>query len=107
MTIDPHYEEDSLIVEITITENGSPKDITGATVLGAVRSPSGAITAAPNVVASITDASNGVMRVTVAKDVFEGEGSWIIQARVELGAESRTVYSEDVVIHPSLIQDSP
>ena len=104
MTITNVHEEDSLIVDIVVTENGVVKDLSGATVAGAIRSPVSEIT---NITASLLDAPNGIVRVTVPKDVFECEGTWLIQARVELGIESRTVYSEDVVIEPSIIQDSP
>lgn len=104
MTIEGIKEEDSLNVDVVVIENGVVKNLTGASVQAAVKSPSGVI---QSVTASLLDAVNGVVRVTVPKDKFVGQGSWIVQCRVELGTESRTVYHEDVIVGESLIKDAP
>lgn len=105
MTIDNVKEEDSLIVDITITEDGAVKDVTGGTVTVAIRDPNGNIITT-GVTGSIQDGPNGIARVTVSKDVFNKIGSWLGQARLEIGVESKTVWHEDVNIGASLIKDA-
>lgn len=104
MTIEGVKVEDSLVIDITITEDGVVKDITGGTVQAAIKSPdlAGTVTA---VSGAVFDGPNGIARVTVPKDTFDVPGSWWIQCRVEIGAESQTVYHEVVDIGESLIKD--
>ena len=105
MTIDIVKEEDSLIVDTIITQNGIVKDITGGTVLGAIRDPGNNIITT-GVVGSIPVGTDGVARITIAKDIFNQPGSWLGQKRLELGIESKTIWSEDIIIGDSIIRDA-
>lgn len=105
MAIEDVKEEDSLIVDTIVTENGVVKDITGGTVQAAVRDPNDNIITT-GVVGSIPVGSDGIARVTIAKDIFNQSGSWLGQGRLEFGVESKTVWSEDINIGDSLIKDA-
>ncbi len=105
MTIDNVKEEDSLIIDTVVKENGVVKDITGGTVLGAVRDPNNNIITT-GIVGSIPTGTDGVARVTIAKDIFAQPGSWLGQGRLEIGTESKTFWSEDINIGDSIIKDA-
>ena len=62
MTI-PRHQGDSLIVDVTVEENGSAKNIAGGTVEAAVRSPADTDT---TVTAAITDAASQAVRLVSA-----------------------------------------
>ena len=105
MTIEDVKEEDSLIIDTVITELGLIKDITGGTVLGALRNPNNTIITT-GIVGSIPVGTDGVARVTIAKDIFDQSGGWLGQGRLEIGSESKTFWSEDINIGASLIKDA-
>ncbi len=105
MTIETVKEEDSLIVDTIVSEKGVVKDITGGTVLGAVRNPNGTIITT-GVVGSIPVGTDGVARVTIAKDIFDKPGGWLGQGRLEIGSESKTFWSEDLQIGDSIIKNA-
>ena len=101
MTI-PRHQGDSLIVDVTVEENGSAKNITGGTVEAAVRSPSNADT---TVTAAITNASNGVVRFTCPKAVLNVVGPWLAELELVIGAESQTVWQETIQVSQAIMID--
>ena len=91
------WTADDFSLDLTVNEDGAAKDITGATV-EAVVGRSGTNEA---VTATIADAPNGVVRVAWDEDTF-ASGTYTLQVRVTIGAETQTVYSEAVAIRRSL-----
>lgn len=96
------FKGDSLVVDVTVKEGGVPKDITGGTPDAAIRSPSGAVSAAT---AAITDAANGVCRLTVATGALNATGDWLAELELAIGAESQTVWQEVLVVADALMVD--
>ena len=101
MTI-PRHQGDSLIVDVTVEENGSAKNITGGTVEAAVRSPTDTDT---TVTALITDAANGVVRFTCPKAVLNVVGPWLGELELVIGSESQTVWQETIQVSQAILTD--
>ncbi len=101
MTINT-YHGDSVIVDITVNESGSAKNITGGSVDAAVKSPSGAIT---TVTAAITDAANGVARFTCPVATLNATGAWLAELELVIGSESQTVWSETLSVSQAILTD--
>ncbi len=101
MTI-PRFQGDSLIVDVTVNESGSAKNITGGTVDAAVRSPAGDDT---TVTAAITDAANGVCRFTCPKAILSTAGEWVGELELVIGAESQTVWQETIQVSQAILTD--
>lgn len=100
MAIASIFQGDSLAVEVTVTDQvtGIPFDLTGATVLA------GAVNGATKIAgtADITNATGGVVVLSWAAGVLPA-GEWLIQARVEVGASSQTVYVDSLRVGATAI----
>ncbi len=101
MTINT-YQGDSVIVDVTVNESGSAKNITGGTVAAAVRSPGGDDT---TVTAAITDAANGIARFTCPVATLNTTGAWLAELELVIGSESQTVYSETINVSQAIQVD--
>ena len=96
------YQGDSVIVDITVKESGSAKNITGGAVDAAVKSPDGTIT---TVTSAITDAANGVVRFTVPAATLNKTGAWLAEFELVIGSESQTVWSETLSVAQAILTD--
>lgn len=86
-SVEPYYEGDSLELVISVDEDGSDKDLTGASVEWAMsRDPSSAeeiSESTTGVSASVTDAATGEITVTIAQGITDGKtGRWHHETRV-------------------------
>ncbi len=93
------FRGDSVIIDVTVKTAGVAKNITGGTPLADVRSPTDADTA---VTAAITDAANGVLRVTIPVATLDAIGTWLGQCQLVIGAESQTVWSEPLTVSQAI-----
>ena len=96
------FKGDSVVINVTVKEDGVAKDITGATVDAAIENPIGTIT---GVTALITDAAGGVVQVQVPTAAMNAAGTWTIELEVVIGSESQTVYQEDIEAASALMVD--
>lgn len=96
------YKGDSVVIDVTVKEDGVAKDITGATVDAAIQNPIGTIT---GVTSAITDAANGVVQVQVPTATMNAAGTWTIELEVVIGSESQTVYQEEIDAADALLVD--
>lgn len=99
MTITIH-ENDSLAVLVTVVENGSPKNITGANVSAASVDRHNTATLAN--AADVSDGPNGQLTVFFDKDVLQ-TGARFLQVRVEIGLESQIVANETLTVKPAAV----
>lgn len=99
MSIEPIWEGDSLTLRITVvTENGAPKDLSGAVVSAAAEK--GVVVNAVSAV--VTDGPNGVITAIWNGGDLE-KGTWNIQVRYAKGSEIETVYVETVQVNKSVL----
>lgn len=90
------HENDSLIVAVVVTnDDGSPRDLTGAT-LDATARPIGP-GAAVDPAVSIVDAPEGRFGISFTAGTL-GRGRYKLQARVTISLESQIVVSEDLTV---------
>lgn len=91
-----YYEGDSLQIVVTVTEDGSDKDITGSTPSWTMSSdPGDAVELSDSdsgVSASVTDAANGEVTVTIDEGTTDGKvGKWYHEVRLEDSAGEKSV----------------
>lgn len=98
MTIES-YVGDSEVINVTVSEGGSPKDITGATLTARTRNPQ--TKAATDITATAIDPVNGAVQVVVPTATTDAEGLWLTDLEVALGSESKTVWSENINAKPA------
>lgn len=84
---DRYYAGDSLDMVVDVTEDGSAKDLTGASVEWAMSANPGSTEELSDsdtgVTASVTDAANGEVTVTIAEGTTNGlERSWYHEVRI-------------------------
>ena len=79
------------VIEITVTEDGSAKNISGYTTTRQIilQAPSGKI--ATLTATFKTDGSDGILHATVTQGTFDEGGEWAIQARA--ASESIDIYT--------------
>ncbi len=99
------YQNDSLIVDVTVKENDVVKNITGGTVDAAVApiNADGTLGAATTVTAAITDAVNGIARFTCPKNTLTSINEWLGELRLALGAERQIVWQEPIVVSEAVL----
>jgi len=95
-------QNSSLTIEVTVKDPVTKvvKNLTGGSVTAVAKSKRSADTVAFS--AAITDAVNGVVQLTIAKDLLEVD-EYTIFCRANLGAESQIAYEEDLEICPAPI----
>ncbi len=99
------YQNDSLIVDVTVKENDVAKNITGGTVDAAVApiNADGTLGAKTTVTAAITDAANGVARFTCPIDTLGTVQTWLGELRLLLGTERQTVWQEPINVSQAVL----
>lgn len=97
------YVGDTVVIDVTVTEDGGAKDITGATVRASIRNPDTRVKT--TLLPTITDAPNGVVQIVVPKTAMIRIGNWKIELEVALSGESQTVYQEDIDAQDALLTD--
>lgn len=95
--ISPCYTADDLTIDITVHENGAPKDITFASPV-ALFERWGEVVVAEVILSAPT---NGVLRVTLPEDSLT-PGVWNLHVRLVIAGETQTVYVAELTVHQSL-----
>ncbi len=88
------FEKKSATVDVTVKTNEVAKDITGGTARAVLVSPGGG---KKTLTATITDASGGVIQVTIPKATVDTDGKWLAECALVIGDDDRTVWQEDVL----------
>lgn len=106
---DQYIEGDSLRIDATVTEDGSAKDLQGATVNFGIGEDYGSQVELSDsdsgIQANVTDTTNGEIEVVINDGVTDGmAGYWVYEIEVEdAGGQVVTVTRGDFVIEDELV----
>lgn len=90
----PAHQNKSVVIDVIVKEKDTAKNITGGAVRAVIISPSGGKKA---ITSAITDATGGVVQLTVENGVLDVDGEWLAELAVVIGSDDRTVWQEPVL----------